>query len=43
VQLQEKNAIVYGAAGSMGSAVARAFAREGRGAGLGFDGVAWAN
>ena len=29
MQLQGKNAIVYGAAGHMGSAVARAFAREG--------------
>jgi 3-oxoacyl-[acyl-carrier protein] reductase len=29
VQLENKNAIVYGAAGSMGGAVARAFAREG--------------
>lgn len=29
MQLEEKNAIVYGAAGSMGGAVARAFAREG--------------
>jgi NAD(P)-dependent dehydrogenase (short-subunit alcohol dehydrogenase family) len=29
MQLQEKNAVVYGAAGHMGSAVARAFAREG--------------
>ncbi|HEV2637302.1 MAG TPA: SDR family oxidoreductase [Actinocrinis sp.] len=29
MQLQGKNAIVYGAAGSMGGAVARAFAREG--------------
>jgi 3-oxoacyl-[acyl-carrier protein] reductase len=29
VQLQDKNAVVYGAAGSMGGAVARAFAREG--------------
>jgi 3-oxoacyl-[acyl-carrier protein] reductase len=27
--LETKNAIVYGAAGSMGGAVARAFAREG--------------
>jgi 3-oxoacyl-[acyl-carrier protein] reductase len=29
VQLQDKNAVVYGAAGSMGAAVAHAFAREG--------------
>ena len=29
MQLEGKNAVVYGAAGSMGSAVARAFAREG--------------
>jgi 3-oxoacyl-[acyl-carrier protein] reductase len=29
VQLQDKNAVVYGAAGSIGAAVARAFAREG--------------
>jgi hypothetical protein len=29
VQLEDKSAIVYGAAGSMGGAVARAFAREG--------------
>ncbi len=29
MQLENKNAIVYGAAGSMGGAVARAFAREG--------------
>jgi NAD(P)-dependent dehydrogenase (short-subunit alcohol dehydrogenase family) len=29
VRLHDKNAVVYGAAGSMGGAVARAFAREG--------------
>src|SRR6266516_809707 len=29
MQLENKNAVVYGAAGSMGGAVARAFAREG--------------
>ena len=29
MQLQGKNAVVYGAAGAMGSAVARAFAQEG--------------
>ena len=27
--LEDKNAVVYGAAGAVGSAVARAFAREG--------------
>lgn len=27
--LSDKNAVIYGAAGSMGSAVARVFAREG--------------
>jgi 3-oxoacyl-[acyl-carrier protein] reductase len=29
VQLENKNAVVYGAAGAMGSAISRAFAREG--------------
>jgi 3-oxoacyl-[acyl-carrier protein] reductase len=29
MRLQDKHAVVYGAAGSMGGAVARAFAREG--------------
>ena len=29
MQLQGKNAVVYGAAGAMGSAVARPFAQEG--------------
>jgi len=29
MQLQDRNTIIYGAAGSIGSAVARTFAREG--------------
>jgi NAD(P)-dependent dehydrogenase (short-subunit alcohol dehydrogenase family) len=32
--LENKNAMIYGAGGSIGGAVARAFAREGRGSSL---------